>query len=1044
MKFLHTLSLIFAILISTTSCETGERSELTGLSDTFEQLETQFADPGRQYGSAPLWVWNTRIDSALISDMMAEFQEQGFGGVFIHPRPGLITEYLSEEWFALCGYTLQKGRELDLEVWIYDENSYPSGFAGGHVPAEMPESYNQGQMLHLDKFEVLPADAGDFFICLKQSGEDFVDVTARQDSERGKSGQYYCFSKETYRKSPWYGGFSYVDLLVPGVTEKFIELTMEGYEKAMGDAFGKTVPGVFTDEPNIEVQGQGNIRWTPDLFGVFEDTWGYDLRLHLPALFEETGEWNKVRHNYYQILLQMFIDRWSKPWFEYTERKGLEWTGHYWEHGWPNPNHGGDNMAMYAWHQRPAIDMLFNQFNEERANAQFGNIRAVKELSSVANQMGRRRTLSETYGGAGWELTFMDMKRLGDWEYVLGVNSLNQHLSFMTIKGARKYDYPQSFTYHSPWWPYYRELNRYYARLSLALSMGAEAGDILVIEPTTSAWMYAARSNPNARMAEIGQEFQTFVTTLEEAQVHYDLGSENIMKDHGAVEGSSLIVGKKAYRTVVIAPGTENLDAPTVQLLESYVRNGGKVIVFDTPGRIDGAPDDGVRTLLEGGDQIVYASELVETAIELHLLDGHAMFSEADGGNLYHMRRTFADGSLVFLANASMQDQHRGTLRIRGGDALVLDLFTGDILAYPHELDGAYISVDYTLYPAGSMLMYFPEARVSGYEPYVPEPKEMEQVPASETAVQRLRPNVLTIDFCDVQLGGNTLDDLHVYNAADTVYKHYGFEDGNPWNHSIQYRQMTVDRDTFSTHTGFSVRYQFEAEGDVDFSSLRVVAESPEVWTVKVNGKHVQSEPGEWWIEQGFAVYNIANQARRGDNTIELSTERMRIHAEVEPVYVLGNFNLEATSGGWKIVEHTPLGIGNWIEQGHPLYGFEVSYTKTFKADANRQYAVRLGEWEGTVAHVRVNGKEAGNIFAPPYILDISASLGPGNNTVEVVVVGSLKNTLGPHHGNPTPGLVSPWQWRNIKSPTPGDAYDLYPYGLVEDYEILGVMDQTI
>lgn len=101
----------------------------------------------------------------------------------------------------------------------------------------------------------------------------------------------------------------------------------------------------------------------------------------------------------------------------YCDRKGMLWTGHYWEHDWPSMYQGGDNMAMYAWHQMPAIDMLFNQYNDQSPQAQFGNVRAVKELRSAANQTGCVRTLSETYGGGGWDETFRDFKRLGDWEY---------------------------------------------------------------------------------------------------------------------------------------------------------------------------------------------------------------------------------------------------------------------------------------------------------------------------------------------------------------------------------------------------------------------------------------------------------------------------------------------------------------------------------------------------------------------------------------------------------------------------------------------------
>lgn len=200
-------------------------------------------------------------------------------------------------------------------------------------------------MLHLTKTAVLPDTSEAFFICLKEEGGKFEAIRDLESYE-GKSGNFYLFQKENYRRSPWYGGFSYVDLLVEGVTEKFIAVTMDGYERVMGDEFGKAVPGVFTDEPNIEVQGENNIRWTPDLFKIFQETWDYDLRLNLPSLFEEVGDWKKVRHNYYQTLLQLFIDRWSKPWNAYTQEKGLEWTGHYWSMA--GPNHGGDNMAMYA------------------------------------------------------------------------------------------------------------------------------------------------------------------------------------------------------------------------------------------------------------------------------------------------------------------------------------------------------------------------------------------------------------------------------------------------------------------------------------------------------------------------------------------------------------------------------------------------------------------------------------------------------------------------------------------------------------------------
>lgn len=82
-----------------------------------------------------------------------------------------------------------------MNIWIYDENSYPSGFAGGHVPELMPESYNQGQGLALKKVELLPEKLDNCFICLKKEGDKWKDITNEIDSYKQKKGEYYLYEK---------------------------------------------------------------------------------------------------------------------------------------------------------------------------------------------------------------------------------------------------------------------------------------------------------------------------------------------------------------------------------------------------------------------------------------------------------------------------------------------------------------------------------------------------------------------------------------------------------------------------------------------------------------------------------------------------------------------------------------------------------------------------------------------------------------------------------------------------------------------------------
>ena len=117
--------------------------------------------------------------------------------MFVHPRPGLLTEYLSDDWFHLFDYTVQKGKELGMKVWIYDENSYPSGFAGGHVPAEMPDSYKNGTGLSLEIQQQLNVVVSDTVsVVLKKTDTGFSDITATVDQEKGQTGTLLCFPED--------------------------------------------------------------------------------------------------------------------------------------------------------------------------------------------------------------------------------------------------------------------------------------------------------------------------------------------------------------------------------------------------------------------------------------------------------------------------------------------------------------------------------------------------------------------------------------------------------------------------------------------------------------------------------------------------------------------------------------------------------------------------------------------------------------------------------------------------------------------------------
>ncbi len=1014
---------------------------------TYARLKQNFVDPSSEYRSAPLWDWNDKISEDGIDFQMKKFKEGGIGGVFVHPRPGLITEYLSEDWDYLFNYTVLKGKELGMKVWIYDENSYPSGFAGGHVQAEMPDSYNHGTGYGCEVQETFKPDTCKYEVILLMENNKFIDITSNKDSYVGKPGKYYLFKKTYGTKSYWYGNFPYVDLLYKGVTEKFMEITMRGYAKYNKEEFGKTLMGIFTDEPNLEAAmgPKTALRWTPDLFPEFEKRWGYDLKMNLPSLVDEVGNWRKVRHDYFELLVEMFVDRWAKPWGEYCEQNGLKWTGHYWEHGWPRPTDGMDEAAFYIHHQQPAVDMLGNEYVPNGQGGQFGNSRAIRELHSAANQTGRSRMMSETYGGAGWEITFSNFKRLADWECVLGVNFVNQHLSYYTIKGVRKFDYPPSFTYHEPWWDTYKPLGDYLGRVSLAMATGQQINKALVIQPNTTAWMYFSRKVKNATLDTIQRDFKYFAYQLERNHFEYDLGSEQVLKAIGSVKNGQLVVGQRAYGLFVIPATLNNIDKVTFELLGKYLKQGGKVLSFTKEiNYLDGSESTEVGALLNKySGQVTYAKDANEKAVQESFALADFSIKEADptSGELYHQRRILEDGQIIFVINTDTLQSVSAKVSALGNSLVKMDLMTGECFSIPTTAENGKLTFDISLAPIGSALYYVSNQKVTEME--APKATTTEQIVSGTgpLAIQPEKENVLVLDYLDVKSSKLDLKDTYFMKAMRQLFDSNGFKMGNPWQHKIQYKKDYLALDTFKVGSGFEVNYRFTIAQNADaetVKNLSAVVERTELWEVFINGQKVEKSD-KWWIDREFFKIPVGDKVKKGLNTITLKAPKMSVHAELMPAYIVGDFILNPLKQGFEIASGKLGKLGSWKSMGYPFYSQKVDYSDNFTATkAGNQFKVKLNKWKGIVAEVFVNDKSAGVIAYPPYELNISHFITDGQNKITVKVSGSLKNTFGYFYKNNKRWINGPGDWDTTPAqlPTIKD-YFLMDYGLEEPFSVV-------
>ena len=523
---------------------------------------------------------------------------------------------------------------------------------------------------------------------------------------------------------------------------------------------------------------------------------------------------------------------------------------------------------------------------------------------------------------------------------------------------------------------------------------------------------------------------------MEKNQVEYDLGSENIIKDLGKVENGRFIVGNASYSTIVLPPMVETLNKPTFKLLQQFIEQDGRIITFSAPTRIDGAVNDELPRLLTSAT-VTSLPKLSKDVIAQYFSSDNFRIT-FNSGNLYHHRRRFADGELVFLVNSSMDEVVDGTLSTQGKAMLEMDALNGEIYTYPSSKERDILSISSRIEPAGSLLLYCSDKNPKNY-PERPEKVGSRLVTAtSRTTVSRLRDNALTIDFCDVTVKGETHKKQHFSRAADIAFKAHGFTNGNPWNTSVQYKRNILDRDNFKDG-GFTASYHFTVNDDFDYSGIKLVSERPELFTVKINGNLVNVLPDEWWLDRSFGVYPIGGQVKKGSNTVELSINPMRIFAEIEPVYIIGNFSVVPEQEGWSIgAPQESFTLGSWKEQKQPFYSWEMSYSKEYTLNnLTDRYAIKLNKWNGTIAEVYVNGQKAGTIAFAPWQLDVTSYLKEGSNTIDVHVIGSLKNLLGPHYRNPAPGLASPWHWKNVDKPIPGNEYQMVDYGLMEDFELI-------
>lgn len=1032
----------------------------------------KFKQPDSILRPAPFWAINDRITPEETARQIEEMIEVGLSGGFFHSRAGLVTDYLSDEWFDAMNAAIKVAKEKDGYVWLYDEDLWPSGNAGGQV-AGMKDEYRQAGL----QPEFVPAgkqplpdgdDAPKAVYAItgrKGAGVEKVEQITMEEAVTRTDVERLIFRRHYAEKTPWWGGESYANLLNSDAMKEFIELTHEKYKEKLGEEFGDRIPGIFTDEPHIRQNGT-DLAWWEGLPFAYAEWEKRDFWADLPYLYLDGPESRKIRLLVHRTIHRQFCEAYSQPLFNWCEQNGLEHTGHYLLEDNLEGQIGccsGGVMPHYRYQQAPGIDHLCRQTDSVLLTA--------KQVGSAARQLGRTRVLDEIFGVSRHTNTFEDFKWVGDNDMVLGVNFFCPHLTWYSMRGRRKRDYPPNWNYQQTYWRELRPLNDYFARVAFALTSGKAKPDALILHPIESATAGHRFGLASAREVfgmdraiempvdlpgeDLGHArhfdhlLRRTLDTVLNAGYDADFGDEIIIEDIGAVEGDTFRVGEMSYSVVIIPPST-TWRPNTFKMLKEFVKNGGTVLLLgQLPTELDCedaagewrefAAAQGVCALPCGAKHIQEALDrLAPRTYSLRGADGHPV------PKLYLQHRADGDQEIFFIVNSDRDRAHEYVLTMFGKSYLPMAVWNpldGTRTKAVAVKIGDDMRYTFSLPPAGSMLLVTGPDAADG-APVVdgcPSLSCGEVVPLPDTwQFARNEKNVLVMDRISASLdGGKTWwDEDMEFRIRGRLAEHFGTTDALQWQPWVAIR-----KGVFNGKGGPVVlRYKFKSAVDHPKSAY-LVMEDIAKGEVKVNGQKLDTSKAIWHWDRGFGQVEITDQVKKGENTVEFAFDYDFL-SEVEAAYIVGDFGVRLANPyeGEIIEEPCELYNGSWMQQGYPFFSGMMTYRTTFKSpvDEKRTF-LRLNRPSGIMYKVRVNGRPAGKILWRPFELELTEFLKAGRNELEIEVVSSRQNTFGPLHERD--GEDFPYCGPNAfeDEDTVKPEFSLFDYGLLGGAELVRV-----
>jgi hypothetical protein len=498
---------------------------------------------------------------------MQWYKDLGLGGIVCNVA---FQEYMQSErhWNTLIE-GIESCEKLGLVVWLYDEDRYPSGAAGGLVLAENP-AFEASELafdpLRPDPFLVRPA-----YECTHASNN-------------------YAYARR------------YINLLDDRATDCFIRKTHDAYWQRLKKHFGRTIRAIFTDEPSLMAVNVGLlpakgrermnvvdlpdpqfvempcVPWVYDIVEQYRKRYGQDILSQRKSLFGgDSAADRQVRRQYWALVADLTAERYFGQIQQWCGRHRIASSGHklYEEDILRHVPLDGNGLKVLGRMDIPGMDVL-------SSNPETYHWLTPALPLSAALLNGRRRVMTEvsdfmqkTYGKGPAPLD--EMQATAAWQAAWGTTEFTLYYS---TKDRSEEDY--------------RKYCRYVGRLNAMLKPAQPTPEVLLYYPICDLWaeyrpvvgaLNLASQSP--AMRQIVDSFGRLGSLLQHAQIPFLLIDHDMLAG-AKIESGKLVIGGRCYSALVLPEGVE-LPPPAEKVVETFRATSGRVLADGKHGKLDSA-----------------------------------------------------------------------------------------------------------------------------------------------------------------------------------------------------------------------------------------------------------------------------------------------------------------------------------------------------------------------------------------------------------------------------------------------------------------------